>query len=177
MKSNEQEIRDLFDNWIKATTEGNLELAHRCIADDALFFVPGAGEMDKISFAQAAAGVSPEESPIEFDLKSEIRELKVFGDYKLGREERAQTPGGFPWASRTLSLVVATLRYPDGVRSVAESADNGAPALGECVARFLLRLIDADPAVARSRIQSFEGFAPDGDRELRGPEPAVDARE
>jgi uncharacterized protein (TIGR02246 family) len=81
MKSDEQGIRDLFDDWIKATTEGNLELAHRCIADDALFFVPGAGEMDKIAFAQAAAGVSPEDSPSEFDLESEIREMKVFGDY------------------------------------------------------------------------------------------------
>jgi uncharacterized protein (TIGR02246 family) len=81
MKSDEQAIRELFDDWIKATTEGDLELAHRCIADDAVFFMPGAGEMDKTTFAQGAAGVSPEESPFEFDLKSEIRELKVFGDY------------------------------------------------------------------------------------------------
>jgi uncharacterized protein (TIGR02246 family) len=81
MNSDEQEIRDLFKDWIKATTEGNLELAHRCIADDALFFVPGAHEMDKLSFAQAAAGISPEESPFEFDLESKIRELSVFGDH------------------------------------------------------------------------------------------------
>lgn len=79
--SDEQEIRDLFDNWIKATTEGNLALAHQCIADDALFFVPGVGEMDKKSFAEAAAGVSPEESPIQFDLDSKLREVKVFGGH------------------------------------------------------------------------------------------------
>ena len=79
--SDEQEIRDLFDNWIKATTEGDIELAHQCIADDALFFVPGAGEMDKKTFAEAAAGGSPEESPFEFDLDSKLRELKVFGDH------------------------------------------------------------------------------------------------
>ena len=79
--SDEQEIRDLFDNWIKATTEGNLELAHQCIADDALFFVPGVGEMDKKTFAEAAAGGSPEESPIQFDLDSKLREMKVFGDH------------------------------------------------------------------------------------------------
>jgi ketosteroid isomerase-like protein len=76
----EQEIRDLFNNWIKSTTEGNLELARQCIADDAVFFVPGFGEMNKESFAQAAAGGSPEESPIDFDLNSKLRELKVFGD-------------------------------------------------------------------------------------------------
>ncbi len=78
--SDEQEIRDLFKNWIKSTTEGNLELARHCIADDAVFFVPGVGEMDKDNFAQGAAGGSPEDSPINFDLDSKLRELKVFGD-------------------------------------------------------------------------------------------------
>ena len=76
----EQEIRDLFNNWIKSTTEGNLELARQCIADDAVFFVPGVGEMDKETFAQGAAGGSPEDSPIDFDLDSKLRELKVFGN-------------------------------------------------------------------------------------------------
>ena len=76
----EQEIRDLFNNWIKATIEGDLELARQCIADDAVFFVPGVGEMNKETFAQGAAGGSPEDSPIDFDLDSKLRELKVFGD-------------------------------------------------------------------------------------------------
>lgn len=79
--SDEQEIRDLFNNWIKSTIEGNLQLARQCIADDAVFFVPGIGEMDKETFAQGAAGGSPEESPINFDLDSKLRELKVFGDH------------------------------------------------------------------------------------------------
>ncbi len=78
--TDEQQIRDLFNNWIKSTTEGNLELARQCIADDAVFFVPGAGEMNKETFAQGAAGGSPEDSPIDFDLDSKLRELKVFGD-------------------------------------------------------------------------------------------------
>mgnify|MGYP006450202485 FL=1 len=76
----EQEIRDLFHNWIKSTTEGNLELARQCIADDAVFLVPGVGEMDKETFAQGAAGRLPEDSPIDFDLDSKLRELKVLGD-------------------------------------------------------------------------------------------------
>ena len=79
--SDEQEIRELFNDWIKSTIEGNLELARQCIADDAVFFVPGAGEMDKETFAQGAAGGTPEDSPIDFDLDSKLRELKVFGDH------------------------------------------------------------------------------------------------
>ena len=76
----EQEIRELFNDWIKATIEGNLDLARQCIADDAVFFVPGVGEMDKETFAQGAAGGSPEDSLIDFDLDSKLRELKVFGN-------------------------------------------------------------------------------------------------
>ena len=79
--SDEQEIRELFNNWIKATIEGDLELARQCIADNAVFFVPGVGEMDKEAFAQGAAGGSPEESPIDYDLDSKLRELKVFNDH------------------------------------------------------------------------------------------------
>lgn len=76
----EQEIRDLFSNWIKSTIEGNIELARQCIADDAVFLVPGVGEMDKETFAQGAAGGSSEDSPNDFDLESTLREIKVFGD-------------------------------------------------------------------------------------------------
>ncbi len=79
--SDEQAIRDLFNNWIQSTTEGDLELARQCIVDDAIFFVPGAGEMDKETFAQGAAGGSPEDSPIDYALDSQLRELKVLGDH------------------------------------------------------------------------------------------------
>lgn len=79
--NDEQEIRELFNNWIKSTIEGDLELARQCIADNAVFFVPSAGEMDKETYAQGAAGGSPEDSPIDFDLDSKLREIKVFGDH------------------------------------------------------------------------------------------------
>ena len=74
--SDEKEIRKLFDNWIESTIKGKLDLAHQCI-----FFVPGVGEMDKETFAMAAAGGSPEDSPYEFDLDSKLKEIKVFDRY------------------------------------------------------------------------------------------------
>ena len=79
--SDEKEIRELFDNWIKSTTVGDVELAPQCIADDAVFFVPGVGTMDKKTFAEAAAGGSPEDSPNEYDLDCKLREIKVLGDH------------------------------------------------------------------------------------------------
>ncbi len=79
--NDEAEIRNLFDNWIKSTKEGDLDLAHQCIADDARFFVPGAGEMDKKTFAAAAAGGKPEDSPFTFDLDSKLHEIKVMDEH------------------------------------------------------------------------------------------------
>lgn len=78
--SDEQEVRDLFNNWIKSTIEGNLQLTRQYITDDAVSLVPRAGEMGKETFAQGAAGRAPENSPIDFELDSKLREIKVFGD-------------------------------------------------------------------------------------------------
>ena len=50
-------IRRWFADWMKATREGDLGLARRLIADDAVFLVPGAGRMDKETFAAAGAYV------------------------------------------------------------------------------------------------------------------------
>ena len=78
--TDEQAIRELFSNWIKSTIEGNLELARQCVADDAIFYVPGVGEMNKEIFTQGAAGGSPDDSPIAYDLDSKLSEIKISGD-------------------------------------------------------------------------------------------------
>jgi len=110
--TDEQAIRELFDNWIKSTIEGKLDLARQCIADDAVFLVPGAGEMDKETFAQGAAGGSPEESDIEFDLDSKLRELQIFGNHAylwiesaLGMSPKNGDPGS-KMAGHSLSVLV-----------------------------------------------------------------------
>lgn len=116
MSTDEQEIRQLFDDWIRATTEGNLDLAHSCIADDAVFLVPGGVEMDKASFAQAAAGVSPEDSPFEFDLKSELQEVKVLGDFATMRVQSslAMTPKAGGDTSKMAGHSLSILQKRDG---------------------------------------------------------------
>ena len=78
MNQNEQAIRRWFEDWIKATKEGDLELAKSLIADDAIFLVPGAGQMNKQSYAKAATDDDPN---TEFELDSSIQEIQVVGDY------------------------------------------------------------------------------------------------
>ncbi len=78
MSNDEQTIRKWFDDWIESTTVGDLDLARRLIDDDAVFLVPGAGEMDKESFAVAMTASDPN---TEFELDCSILEIQVFGDH------------------------------------------------------------------------------------------------
>jgi len=80
MTGDETSIRAWYDQWIRATTVGDLELARGLIADDAVFLMPGLEPMDKESFAAAATATDPN---IDFDLKTEIREIRVFGDHAM----------------------------------------------------------------------------------------------
>lgn len=78
MNQDEQAIRRWFDDWLQATIEGELELARSLIADDAIFLVPGAGQMDKESFAAAATATDPN---TDFELDCSIQEIQIFGDH------------------------------------------------------------------------------------------------
>ena len=123
--SDEKEIRELFGNWIESTIKGDLELAHQCIADDALFFVPGVGEMDKKTFAAAAAGGSPEDSPIEFDLDSKLREIKVFRDhaYMWIESTLVMTPKNGDPATKMAGHSLSILEKRDGRWQILRDAN------------------------------------------------------
>ncbi len=123
--SDEKEIRELFDNWIESTIKGDLELAHQCIADDALFFVPGVGEMDKKTFAAAAAGGSPEDSPIKFDLDSKLREIKVFRDhaYMWIESTLVMTPKNGDPATKMAGHSLSVLEKRDGRWQILRDAN------------------------------------------------------
>ncbi len=123
--SDENEIRELFGNWIESTTKGDLELAHQCIADDALFFVPGVGEMDKKTFAAAAAGGSPEDSPIKYDLDSKLREIKVFRDhaYMWIESTLVMTPKNGDPATKMAGHSLSILEKRDGRWQILRDAN------------------------------------------------------
>lgn len=114
VKQDEEAIRKWFDDWIAASKDGDLELAKSLIADDAIFLVPGVGQMDKQSFAEAATASDPNTN---FELDCGIQEIQIFGD-------RA-------WLLSTLSLVMTdketskrTLMKGDGI-SILERRGDG----------------------------------------------------
>ncbi len=81
MEHDEQAIRQWFEDWMRATQEGDLQLARSLIADDAVFLVPGADRMDKESLASAATVTDPN---TEFEPGCAIQEIQMLGDHACG---------------------------------------------------------------------------------------------
>ena len=113
VKEEEKAIRKWFDDWMTATKEGDLELAKSLIADDAIFLVPGAGQMNKESFAEAATASDPK---TDVQLNCVIQEIRIFGDHA--------------WLLTTISLAMTdketntrSLMKGDGI-SILEKRDD-----------------------------------------------------
>ena len=114
MDRDEKDIRKWFDDWMTSTKKGDLKLAKSLIADDAIFLVPGAGQMDKQSFAEAATASDPN---TDFQLDCEIQEIRIIGDHA--------------WLLSTISLEMTdkksnsrTLMKGDGI-SILEKRTDG----------------------------------------------------
>jgi uncharacterized protein (TIGR02246 family) len=80
MSSDEQEIRQLVDRWFEATKAGDVDTVLSLMSDDVVFLVPGRAPMDKAAFAEGMKAQSADGAP-QFDGTSEIREVKVLGDW------------------------------------------------------------------------------------------------
>ncbi|GAB4516935.1 MAG: hypothetical protein Tsb0013_21290 [Phycisphaerales bacterium] len=86
MTTDEQAIRAWHEDWIRATTEGDLALAERLIGDGATFLMPGCPPMDGHTFAVGMTGSDPDHPPdpnVAYDLDAKVREIRVFGDHAM----------------------------------------------------------------------------------------------
>ena len=80
MTSDEQEIRELVQTWMAATRSGDIDTVLSLMADDVVFLTPGGPPMSKESFAAAARGQAAQGGP-RFEGKSEIREIRILGEW------------------------------------------------------------------------------------------------
>jgi len=77
MTDDERAIRDLVATWMAASKAGDIETVLGLMADDAVFLVPGREPFGKAEFAAASQGMKN----VQFEGTSDIRELKVLGDW------------------------------------------------------------------------------------------------
>lgn len=77
MTNDERAIRNLIATWMTATQAGDLDTVLSLMTDDVVFMVPGREAFGKEAFAAA----SREMQGVRIEGVSEIRELKVLGDW------------------------------------------------------------------------------------------------
>jgi uncharacterized protein (TIGR02246 family) len=106
MTGDERAIRDLVATWMKASQAGDTATVLSLMADDVVFQVPGREPFGKAAFA----GMSQSMAGVRMEGSSEIRELKVLGDWAYLRNHITMTvtpPGGksVTRAGYTLSIL------------------------------------------------------------------------
>ena len=110
MQDDETEIRQLVATWMSASKAGDTETVLSLMADDVVFLLPGQPPMiGKEAFA-AASRPQPGQAPPQIDGKSEIKEIRVVGDWAFMWTQLSVsvTPaGGSPMrrAGHTLSIL------------------------------------------------------------------------
>ena len=93
--NDERAIRDLVATWMDASRAGDTAKVLSLMADDVIFQVPGREPFGKEAFASMSEGMKG----VRMEGSSDIRELRVLGDWAYLRNHIAITvtpPGGKP---------------------------------------------------------------------------------
>ena len=95
MSPDERAIRDLVDNWMKASRAGDTVTVLSLMSDDVIFMVPGREPFGKEAYAASSQSMEG----FRLEGSADIRELKVLGDWAYLRnfiEITVTPPGGAP---------------------------------------------------------------------------------
>ena len=128
MTDNERAIRNLVETWMTATKAGDSAKVLSLMADDVVFMVPGQEPFGKQAFAAAAKG----QQGFTLEGRTDIRELKVLGDWAYLRSfiDLTITPksGGKPTKRSGYTLTI--LRKEGGRWLLARDANLMVPGAG-----------------------------------------------
>ena len=97
--NDERAIRDLVATWMAASRAGDTAKVLSLMADDVIFQVPGREPFGKAAFAAMSQKMSDGMKGVRMEGSSDIRELRVLGDWAYLRNHIAITmtpPDGKP---------------------------------------------------------------------------------
>jgi uncharacterized protein (TIGR02246 family) len=95
MSDDEKAIRDLVTTWMTASEKGDIGTVLGLMTDDVVFMTPGREPFGKEAFRQQSGAMKD----VKIEGKSDIRELKVLGDWAYLRNHIDMTmtaPGKDP---------------------------------------------------------------------------------
>lgn len=121
MTEDERAIRALADTWFSASKAGDVDTVLDLMTDDAIFMVPGQEPFGKAAFAAASKGMKD----VRFEGRSEIRELRVLGDWAYMRSylQVAMTPPGGAVIRRSGYTLTILRKERDGRWRLARDAN------------------------------------------------------
>lgn len=121
MSDDERAIRELIDTWMAASKAGDTATVLDLMTDDVVFTVPGREPFGKQAFAAA----SQDMTGVRIDGKSEIRELRVLGDWAYLRNylEISATPPGGSTTQRAGYTLTIVRKEADGRWRLARDAN------------------------------------------------------
>lgn len=125
LTDDEKAIRALVNTWMQATKSGDAETVLSLMTDDVVFMAPGQEPFGKEAFAAASKGMKG----AQFEGRSEIREIKVLGNWAYLRNHldvSMTPPGGTPMRRTGYTLTI--LRKEQGRWRLARDANLLAPA-------------------------------------------------
>ena len=121
MNDDERAIRALIETWMAASKAGDTAKVLSLMTEDAVFMVPGHEPFGKEAFAAASKG----QAGMAIDGRSDIREVKVLGDWAYVRNHLAVTmtpSGGKPIRRAGYTLTILT-KTSDGRWLLARDAN------------------------------------------------------
>lgn len=121
----ERAIRDLVATWMSASQAGDLQTVLSLMADDVIFMVPGQDPFGKEAFAAASEGMND----VRMEASSDIRELRVLGEWAYVRTHITVTmtpPHGKPVRRSGYTLTILR-KDPDGRWRLVRDANLLAP--------------------------------------------------
>jgi uncharacterized protein (TIGR02246 family) len=120
MTDDERAIRELVDTWMAASKSADVDTVLGLMTDDVVFMVPGREPFGKAEFAAA----SKDMRGVRFEGKSEIKELRVLGDWAYLRNylEVTMTPPGGS-AMRRSGYTLTILRKEHGCWRLARDVN------------------------------------------------------
>src|SRR5436190_1255593 len=87
--NDERAIRDLVATWMDASRAGDTAKVLSLMADDVIFQVPGREPFGKEAFANMSQKMSEGMKGVRMEGSSDIRELRVLGDWAYLRNHIA----------------------------------------------------------------------------------------
>jgi uncharacterized protein (TIGR02246 family) len=121
MTDDERAIRELVATWLAASRAGDLQTVLSLLAEDAVFMVPGREPFGKEAFASASQGMKD----VRMEGTSEIRELKILGEWAYLRnylEVTMTPPAGEPVRRAGYTLTILR-KEPNGKWVLARDAN------------------------------------------------------